>query len=30
MLKALISDFSGNTPDNIVGGYIELGGNTFT
>jgi hypothetical protein len=23
------SDFSGNTPDHIVGGYIDLGGNTF-
>ncbi len=23
------SDFSDNTPDNIVGGYIDLGGNTF-
>jgi len=23
------SDFSNNTPDNIVGGYIDLGGNTF-
>ena len=23
------SDLSGNTPDNIVGGYIDLGGNTF-
>ena len=22
------SDFSGNTPDDIVGGYIDLGGNS--